>query len=392
MKQVRCAIVGAGWWGTTAHVPAVLAHPQAKLVAVQHQDARTARKIARDFEVPHACTTLEEVLAIDELDAAIVSSVPCAHYEQARALLARGLHVLIEKPMTITAAEAQRLVRLAERRQVHFLISAPWHYTSHSIEAQRLVRSGALGQLKMISILMTNFSVGLYRGLPWERLTSVRPKVQEAAEPYLNPGRTAYCDARISGGGQSYCQLPHCAGYVGYLTGGQPAEVFARFDNDGADVDIYDAVNFKLGDGTLVSLATHGATMCSERHYEVRIYGARGMILQELWKGTLEYHDQDCKITKYPPLPEAEIYPSLEPANNLIDAVLGRAPNRSPASYGAFAMEVIDAAVRSARTGKNIRLRRVSGQKSGPSKSGPAPRVAGSKVAGRGNTTRSRKS
>ena len=388
MKQVRCAIVGAGWWGTTAHVPALVAHPKAKLVAVQHQDPRKARQIARDFDVPHACTTLDEVLAIDGLDAAIVSSVPCAHYEQARSLLARGLHVLVEKPMTITASEAQRLVRLAERQRVNFMISAPWHHTPHSIEAQRLVRSGALGELKMISILMTNFTVGLYRGLPWERLFSSRPNLQNAAQPYLKPGRTAYCDASVSGGGQSYCQLPHCAGYVAYLTGRRPVEVFARFDNDGADVDIYDAINFKLDDGTLVSLATHGATMFSERHYETRIYGTRGMILQELWKGTMEYHDKDCNITKYPPLPEADIYPFLEPANNLVDAVLGSAPNRSPASYGALAMEVIDAAVRSARSGKNIRLRRVADAKSPPVKGHPAPRAARSKRAHRGKSTR----
>ena len=356
MKRVRCAIVGAGWWGTTAHVPALVAHPQAELVAVQHQDIRTARRIATDFNVPHACSTLDEVLAIDDLDAAIVSSVPVAHYEQARALLERGLHVLIEKPMTIRAAEARRLVQLAQRRGVQFLISAPWNYTSHSIEAQRLVRSGALGEIKMISVLMTNFMLGLYRGLPWERVFGSNPNLQNSATPYLKPARTAYSDAKLAGGGQSYCQLPHCAGYIAYLTGGEPAEVFARFDNANTNVDVYDAINLKLADGTLVSLATHGATMLSERNYEVRVYGTRGMIFQELWKGTLEYHDQDCKITKYPPLADEDIYPFLEPAKNLVDAVLGTAPNRAPAAYGAFAMEVVDAAVRSARTGKNIRI------------------------------------
>jgi len=359
MKQVRCAIVGAGWWGTTAHVPALLAHPRAELVAVQHQDVRRARQIAGDFGIQHACSTLEEVLAIEGLDAAIVSSVPCAHYDQARALLNRGLHVLIEKPMTITAGEARRLVQLAERQGVEFLISAPWHYTPHSIEAQRLVQSGALGQIKMISVLMTNFMLGLYRGLPWERVFGSRPNLQNSSTPYLKPSRTAYSDPSVSGGGQSYCQVPHCAGYIAYLTGRQPAEVFARFDNGNADVDVYDAISLKLDDGTLVSMATHGATMLSERNYEVRIYGTHGMIFQELWKGTLEYHDQQANITKYPSLPDEEIYPFLEPAKNLVDAVTGAAANRSPASLGASAMEVIEAAVRSARSGKNVRLRRV---------------------------------
>ena len=375
MKRVRCAIVGAGWWGTTAHVPALLAHPSAELVVVQHEDIRTAKKIARDFGIPHACGTLPEVLAIDGLDAAIVSSVPCAHYEQAKALLDRGLHVLIEKPMTIRAAQARRLVELADRRKVHFLISAPWHYTPHSIEAQRLIRSGALGQIKMISVLMTNFMLGLYRGLPWERVFGSNPNLQNSAQPYLKPNRTAYSDPSKSGGGQSYCQVPHCAGYVAYLTGRRAADVFARFDNAGTEVDVYDAINLRLDDGTLVSLATHGATMLSQRHYEVRVYGTRGMLFQELWQGTMERHDLDCKITKYPNLPEEEIYPFLEPAKNLIDAVTGAAPNRSPALYGAVAMEVIDASVRSARSGKNIRLRSV-GDETSPARSGGRTRAS----------------
>ena len=363
MDKVRCAIVGAGWWGTTAHVPAVVGHSQAELVAVQHNIPREARRIARDFNVEHACTTLEEVLAIDGIDAAIVSSVPCAHFEQAHALLSRGIHVLIEKPMTMTALEARRLVELAERKGLHFLISAPWNYTPHSLEAQRLVRSGTLGQIKMISVLMTNFTLGLYRGLSWERIFRSRPNLQNEAKPYLKPGRTAYSDPSLSGGGHSYCQVPHCAGYIAYLTGRKPAEVFARFDNGGTEVDVYDAINLKLDDDTLVSLSTHGATMLTERHYEVRIYGTRGMVFQELWKGTMEYHDSDFNIKKYQDLAEEDIYPFQEPARNLIDCVRGARPNVSPAVYGSTAMDVIDAAVRSARSGKNIVLDRAGAKR-----------------------------
>ena len=53
MKRVRCAVIGAGWWGTTAHVPALKKHPDADLVAVQHHDPATAAKIAKDFAVRH---------------------------------------------------------------------------------------------------------------------------------------------------------------------------------------------------------------------------------------------------------------------------------------------------------------------------------------------------
>jgi predicted dehydrogenase len=354
MEKVKCAVIGAGWWATTAHLPALRNHPQAELVAVQTLDRELAQKVADDFGASHACTTVEEVLAIQGLDAAIISSTPNVHYVQAKAALERGLHVLIEKPMTITADESVELVALAEEKGLQFLISGPWHYTAHGIEARRLVRSGALGQLKMISVLMTNFTLGLYQGLPWDQVFGKSSTLQNASQPYLAPGQTSYSDPSIGGGGQIYCQVSHAAAYLAFLTGRQPAEVFARFDNAGTAVDVYDSLNIKLDDGTLVSMASTGATMLSERNYEVRVYGTQGMILMELWKGAMEFHDLDCNVRKYPDIPEADVYPMFAPAENLVEVVLGKAPNGSPASLGAFAMKITEAACQSVRTNTNI--------------------------------------
>ncbi|HVF11185.1 MAG TPA: Gfo/Idh/MocA family oxidoreductase [Abditibacteriaceae bacterium] len=354
MEKVRCAVIGAGWWATTAHIPALKSHPAAELVAVQTSEQETADRIAADFDAPYATTVVEDVLALDELDAVIVSSIPKLHYEQAKAALERGMHVLIEKPMTFTVREARELVEIAERNHLVFLISAPWHYTPHGIEARRLIQAGALGQLKMISILMTNFTQGLYQGLPWEKVFGKNPTLQNSATPYLRPGQYSYSDPLLAGGGQIYCQVSHAAAYVGFLTNTQPREVFARFDNAGTAVDVYDALNIKLSDGTLVSLASTGATMLSDRHYEVRIYGTRGMILLELWKGTMEFHDIDCNVQRYSDLPEAEIYPMFAPAGNFVDAVLGQAPNGSPATLGLYAMKIIEAARASAGENRNV--------------------------------------
>jgi predicted dehydrogenase len=80
MRKVNCAVVGAGWWATTAHIPAIKKHPQADLLAVQKRKREAVESLARDFEVPHACTTLEEVLAVPDLDAVVVSSTPNMHF------------------------------------------------------------------------------------------------------------------------------------------------------------------------------------------------------------------------------------------------------------------------------------------------------------------------
>ena len=352
--KVQVAVIGAGWWGCEAHLPSLRDHPRAEIAAVQSRTREKAEKIAASFDAKHACETVDEVLAIESLDAAIISSTPNVHCEQARAALERGLHVLIEKPMTLTLAEAREIVGLARAKGLHFVISCPWHYTPHAAEARRLIGSGAIGDIKMISVLMTNFCEGLYRAKSWKEIFGDSPTLQNTPDPYRQPGRQSYSDPVVAGGGQIYCQVAHAAAYVGLLSGSDPVEVFARFENAGAPVDMYDALNIKLANGAIVSLASTGSTMDTERNYEVRVYGTEGMILLELWKGTMAHHDRLGNVNEAPVLDAAEIYPMFGPAKNLVDVITGDAENLSPADLGLYSMKIIEAACRSASTSENV--------------------------------------
>ena len=345
--KVRCGVLGAGWWATYAHIPALLSHPRAELIAIQKNDRDQAQKVATDFGVSYACTTTAELLAIDGLDAVVVSSSPHLHYEQAAAALEAGKHVLIEKPMTFTTSQARHLLELAERHKVQFLISCPWHYTSHAAAAQRLIREGKLGALRMISILMTNPVSRLIRG------EDTMP-THNGEAPYLQPKNGTYSDPKIAGGGQIYAQVCHVAAYLTFLTGVSTGDVFARFHRDGAQLDIYDALNIRMEDGTLVTIASTGATSLNLRTYEVRIFGAGGLLYLDLWRGTMEFTSMSGEIETYPPLAADEIYPHQAPALNLIDSILDPSCNRSPASLGLAAMKVLEASCISAENGQNI--------------------------------------
>ncbi len=350
MKKIRIGVIGAGWWATFAHIPAVKSHPHAELVAVQSRDRAKAEKIARDFGAKHACTGVEELLAMPELDAVIVASTPNVHHAQAKAALASGRHVLIEKPMTFTAAEARELVALAARKELQLLISCPWHFTRHGLEARRLIQSGALGEIKMISVLMTNPIDQLLRG------GNTSP-TYGMANVYVEPRHGSYNDPTIAGGGQIFCQVSHAAAYLTFLTGLRPAEVFARFDRDGSPNDIYDVLTITLENGALVSLASTGATPLAERNYEVRVFGSQAILQLELWIGTMTLIDFAGKRTEYPSLAETEIYPAQSPALNFIDAILGKAPNDSPGELGLASMEILEAACASAANGENVHIR-----------------------------------
>lgn len=353
--RIRCGVLGAGWWATFAHIPALLGDPRAELVAIQKSDRDHARKVAADFGVPHACTTAKELLAIEGLQAVVVSSSPHLHYQQAAAALRMGKHVLIEKPMTLTTSQARELLDLATEHDLQFLISCPWHYTPHAAIARRIIGEGSLGKIRMISVLMTNPVSHLIRG------DGTTPTHQGGAA-YLHPHRTTYSDPAIAGGGQIYAQVCHVAAYLSFLTGAGASEVFARFHNDGAALDIYDAVNLRMEDGAIVTIASTGATSTTLRTYEIRIFGTEGMLYLDLWRGAMEQIRMSGERRSFPDLVADEIYPHQAPAKNLIDSILDPSCNRSPAELGVAAMEVIEAAALSAKNGQNVLVPSFVGQ------------------------------
>ena len=353
MKTVNVAVIGAGWWGTHAHIPAVQSHPQAKVLAVQARTLEKATAIAHDFNIPHACTTVDEVLALAELDAVIISTTPNMHYEQTKSALLKGKHVVIEKPMTITTAQAHELVEIATANQLHFVISCPMNYSPAAIEARRLIESGAVGTLKMVTMLFTNLVVGLYEGKSLDKAFNIDAQHPERL-PYRMPGLASYSDPSVSGGGHIYTQISHVAAMLGFITQSQPAEVFARFDNAGMPVDVYDSIDVKLRNGALVSIASHGLPMPGDTRFEIRAFGDEGVISMDIVKGTMEYRSRRGEVTHYAEVPGPDRAPRFAPARNIVDLILGQGVNGSPATLGLYGMKIIEAATESARTGHNI--------------------------------------
>ena len=351
-RKIKCGVIGAGWWATFAHIPALIAHPFADLIAVHKREHAGARQIADHFRIPHACSSVEELLALEGLEAVVVASSPNMHYEQAIMALRAGKHVLVEKPMTLTTVQARELQRLAAQQNLQLLISAPWHYTPHASAARHLISQGDLGTIRMISALMTNPISHLIRG------TSAQPT---HGVPYLLPEISTYSDPAVAGAGQVYAQVCHAAAYIPFLTGARATEVFARFHNDGARLDIYDTLNLKMTDGSIVSIASTGATSLDRRDFELRIYGTDGMLFLDLWKGHMEFHRISGGKHIYPPLADCDIYPHDAPARNLVESVLEPSCNHAPATLGIAAMEIIEAACVSARTNSNVVIGQASG-------------------------------
>ena len=110
MTPLRAGVIGVGHLGQH-HARLYASLPGSRLVAVNDQSTERAHTIA-DRHGARVCKSLDELLPL--VDVVSVAVPTSAHYAIARACLLAGKHVLVEKPIAVTMAEAQDLVRLAE--------------------------------------------------------------------------------------------------------------------------------------------------------------------------------------------------------------------------------------------------------------------------------------
>ena len=111
MTLLRTAVVGAGYLGRF-HAQKYAAHPGCELIGVVDVDLPRAKAIAEELD----CQALSAIHALPgQVDAVSLAAPTRLHHELGLTLLEAGLHVLIEKPMTVTVAEAESLITAADK-------------------------------------------------------------------------------------------------------------------------------------------------------------------------------------------------------------------------------------------------------------------------------------
>lgn len=120
------------------------------VTAVGSRRAEAASAFAAEFGIPRAHGSYEALVADPDVDIVYVATPHTSHAENALLALDAGKHVLIEKPFTVTAAEAER-VRDAARERGLLAMEAMWtRYLPHMVRIRELVSSGALGEIRAV--------------------------------------------------------------------------------------------------------------------------------------------------------------------------------------------------------------------------------------------------
>jgi len=145
-ESIGIAIVGTGDWGANL-VRNFGALPGARLAALCDTDPERLRKTAALYPNARALSSVEEVAASSDVQAAVVSSSAISHAALARTLLEAGKDVYVEKPLTLQVSDAEDLVRLAERRQRILMVGHLLLFHPAVRYLKEMVTRGDLGDL-----------------------------------------------------------------------------------------------------------------------------------------------------------------------------------------------------------------------------------------------------
>ena len=121
-----------------------------KVAAVGSRSQQTANRFAAQFGIAKAHGSYEALVADSEVDIVYVATPHPLHASNAIAALEAGKHVLVEKPFTMNAAEAQKVVALAERTGLVALEAMWTRFLPHMVRIREIVASGILGEIRSI--------------------------------------------------------------------------------------------------------------------------------------------------------------------------------------------------------------------------------------------------
>jgi predicted dehydrogenase len=348
-RRARIGVIGTGWWSTYAHLPALVANPEAEVAALAEIRPDVLARAAERYGVSRTYTDYRQMLVRERLDGAVVAVWHAAHFEVAQACLEAGLHLVLEKPMVLRAAHAQRLVALARERQREIILSYPWQYLPLTLRARAVVQSGALGVVRYISCVYSSACLNLYRGND----RSDRPEMA-ALYPVVGPG-DVFADPERSGGGQGHLQVTHAAALLFFITGLHPVSVMALMDNLDVRVDVIDAIIARLDNGALTTIGSTGTLEGENGKLDLQIYCDRGWVDLDYIAGTGRIRHADGTDEYLPPgvddprwnYPDFQDYPADAPVTNLVNVIVRQSANGSPAEVGWRTVELLEAAYRS---------------------------------------------
>ena len=344
-EKASIAVVGTGWWATTAHLPALVVHPRVGKIILVDINPEVGRKAAEKYHIPasHVFTTVADAKAAhSDLQGAIIAVTHHAHYRAAMDCLEQGLHLLIEKPMTIHARDAWALCEKADAVELKILMGYTFPYMPHIVKAKSHIDEGLIGDIEYVACSMSSITYDLLKGHP----EKIEPPTGYTV---TGPTKQTYSEPSVAGGGQSVLQVTHLAALMFHLAPEQRAKTVSAFMNNlEAKVDVVDAFTVRMNTGALAIVGSTGNIgMGDPGSVEVHLHGSKGRIMVDGFTGEMFMRLHNGREEHIPH--NSPGYPGDVPVAKFVEIILDGAEPWFPGkTNGLYTVELLEAALRSA--------------------------------------------
>jgi len=264
-SQVRFGIIGCGEIAVQT-CQGIAAASNASISFLMDERPEVLKDLAEFYGVP-TTTNLDELLSSSEVDAVYIATPHDLHAPLGIRAAQAGKHVLVEKPIATTLADADALIAACREHGVTLSVAYHAQVDAAMAAARDLIRAGVLG--KIIAVRMTALS--------------------DKPDHYWHGGytRRVQTDWRAlkarSGGGILIMNLIHDLNTVRWVTGLEVARVYAEYGTLATHVEVEDTIAVTLRyDNDAIGMIQAGSAMRGGAYQDVRgprIYGTRGQII-----------------------------------------------------------------------------------------------------------------
>lgn len=157
---MNIGIIGYGYWGPNL-VRNFSSLQNCKVSSIAEANVSRHELILKHYKDVKIYLSAEELINDNSIDAVVIATPVFSHYPIAKLALENGKHVLIEKPMTSSSAQAKELIEIALRKKLSLMVDHTFLYTGAVQKMKELVSSGFLGKLSYID--STRINLGLFQ-------------------------------------------------------------------------------------------------------------------------------------------------------------------------------------------------------------------------------------
>ena len=251
MARLRFGVLSTALIGRLKVIPAIQRGEHTEVVAIASRDGARARQVADELDIPSAHASYEALLADPEVDAVYLPLPNQLHKPWAIAAARAGKHVLCEKPLALTAADAEEMIEACDREGVRLMEAFMYRLHPSWVAARDLVASGRIGRLQAVQSWFS----------------------------FYNDDPSNIRNILEMGGGAMYDIGCYCVNLSRMLFGGEPTDVQGTIVRDAATgTDVLSAAVLAFGDG----VASFGCSIRAEDDQRVDIYGTQGRISIEI--------------------------------------------------------------------------------------------------------------